>query len=207
MRLQFNILSGVFLLLNVLFERSTHRRLLKPVEKHPSASLSRYWHLCKIKRYRLVHHLKESCDLYYQRMSLIKSTSWFLCWDMDEGWRSNVVQCQENQQILWLYPLKYQNQFLGTLSSLFLYETKGQHYAGEMNELPKEWPTFWWNIIHNYSLTKLMVSHDLLRLTVTNEIALDQRDSSLILKFERTMDRHYHALVSKLETSDTITST
>ena len=52
-----------------------------------------------------------------------------------------------------------------------------------------------------------MVSHDLLRLTVTNQIAFDQRDSSLILKFECVMDRRYQALVSKLETPDTITFT
>ena len=36
-----------------------------------------------------------------------------------------------------------------------------------------------------FSLRKLMVSHDLLRLTVTNQIAFDQRDSSSILNFER----------------------
>ena len=32
-----------------------------------------------------------------------------------------------------------------------------------------------------------MGSHDLLRLTVTNQIAFDQRDSSSILKFARLM--------------------
>ena len=52
-----------------------------------------------------------------------------------------------------------------------------------------------------------MVSHDLLRLTVTNQTAFDQRDSSSTFKFERPMDRRYQKLVSKLETPDTITFT
>ena len=52
-----------------------------------------------------------------------------------------------------------------------------------------------------------MVSHYLLYLTVTNQIAFYQQDSSSILKFERAMDRRYQALVSKLETPDTITFT
>ena len=50
-----------------------------------------------------------------------------------------------------------------------------------------------------------MVSHDLLRLTVTNQIPFDQRDSSSILKLERAMDRRYQVLVSKLETPGTTT--
>ena len=41
------------------------------------------------------------------------------------------------------------------------------------------------------SLTKLMVSHDLLRSTVANQIAFDQRDSKSIFNFERAMDRCY----------------
>ena len=43
--------------------------------------------------------------------------------------------------------------------------------------------------ILDYSLTKLMVSHDLLRSTVTNQIAFDQRNSKSISNFERAMDR------------------
>ena len=57
------------------------------------------------------------------------------------------------------------------------------------------------------SLTKLMVSHDLVCPTVTNQIAFDQRDSNLIPKFERMMGRGSQVLVSELETVDTITFT
>ena len=46
------------------------------------------------------------------------------------------------------------------------------------------------------SLTKLMVSHDLPRSTVTRQIS-----------FERAMDRRCQALVPILETPDTITFT
>ena len=42
-----------------------------------------------------------------------------------------------------------------------------------------------------------MVSHDLLRSTVTYKIALDQRDSKSISNFERTMNRCCQALVSR----------
>ena len=72
------------------------------------------------------------------------------------------------------------------------------------------------NLLHStsrrfgqYSLTKLMVSHDFLRSTVTNQIAFNQRDSKSISNFERAMDRCCQALVSrfflvsKLETMDT----
>ena len=52
-----------------------------------------------------------------------------------------------------------------------------------------------------------MVSHDLLRSTVTNEIAFDRRDSNAFPKFERSMDLCCQALVSKLETLDAITFT
>ena len=65
-----------------------------------------------------------------------------------------------------------------------------------------------------FSLTKLMESHDLLRSTATNHIAIDQRDSNSVFNFERKMDRCCQALVSrsflisflvsKLETLDTI---
>ena len=58
-----------------------------------------------------------------------------------------------------------------------------------------------------YSLTKLMVSHDLLRSTVTNQIAFDQRDSKSVSIFERAMDRCCHAVVCKLETLEPITFT
>ena len=57
------------------------------------------------------------------------------------------------------------------------------------------------------SLAKLMVSHDLLCSMVSNQIAFDQQDSSLIPKFERVMDRCFQVLVPKLETLDTITFT
>ena len=56
-----------------------------------------------------------------------------------------------------------------------------------------------------------MVSHDLLRSTVSNQIVFDQRDSKSISYFERAMDRccqalvsRFFFLVSKLETLDTI---
>ena len=58
-----------------------------------------------------------------------------------------------------------------------------------------------------FSLTKLMVPHDLMCSTATNQIAFDQRDSNLIPKFEGMMDRCCQVLVSKLETLDTITFT
>ena len=45
-----------------------------------------------------------------------------------------------------------------------------------------------------------MVSHDLPRSTVTKQIAFDQRDLHSTPVFERAMDRHCQALVSKLET-------
>ena len=45
-----------------------------------------------------------------------------------------------------------------------------------------------------------MVSHDLLRSMVTNQITFDQRDSKTISNFERAMDRCCQAL----ETLDTI---
>ena len=47
------------------------------------------------------------------------------------------------------------------------------------------------------SFTKLMVSHDLLRLTASNQIAFDQGDSKSISNFERAMDRCCQALVSR----------
>ena len=49
--------------------------------------------------------------------------------------------------------------------------------------------------------TKLTVSHDLSRSTITDQITLDQRE------FERAMDCCYQALVSELETLVTITLT
>ena len=56
-----------------------------------------------------------------------------------------------------------------------------------------------------HSLTKLMVSRDLLRSTVTNKVAFDQQDLHLIYEFERAMDRRYQMRVSKLEALHTIT--
>ena len=47
-----------------------------------------------------------------------------------------------------------------------------------------------------------MVSRELPRSTVTKKIAFDQRDLHLTAVFERAMDRHCQALVSKLETLD-----
>ena len=52
-----------------------------------------------------------------------------------------------------------------------------------------------------------MVSHDLPRSTVTNQIAFDQRDLYSTPEFERTVHRRCQELVSKLETPDTIPST
>ena len=52
-----------------------------------------------------------------------------------------------------------------------------------------------------------MVLHDLPRSTVTNQIAFDQQDLYSAPEFEGTMDRRCQALVSKLETSGTITFT
>ena len=52
-----------------------------------------------------------------------------------------------------------------------------------------------------------MVSHDLPRSTVTNQIAFDQQDLCSAPEFERTMDSRCQALVSELETSDTLTFT
>ena len=57
------------------------------------------------------------------------------------------------------------------------------------------------------SLKKLMVSHDLPRSAIANQIAFNQRDLYSTYEFERTMDRRCQVLVSKLETSDTITFT
>ena len=56
-------------------------------------------------------------------------------------------------------------------------------------------------VVNNFiSLTKLIVSHDLLRSTVTNQIAFYQGDSKSVSIFECTMDCCCQALVSKLET-------
>ena len=55
------------------------------------------------------------------------------------------------------------------------------------------------------SFTKLIVSHDLPRSTVTNQIVFFQRNLQLAPEFERAMDCRWQALVAKLETSDTTT--
>ena len=52
-----------------------------------------------------------------------------------------------------------------------------------------------------------MVSHDLPHSTVTNQIAFDQGDLHPTLEFERVMYHRCQALVSILETLDTITLT
>ena len=52
-----------------------------------------------------------------------------------------------------------------------------------------------------------MVSHDLPRSTVTNQIAFDQQDLNALPDFKLAMDRRCWALVSNLETRDTITFT
>ena len=57
------------------------------------------------------------------------------------------------------------------------------------------------------SLTKLMVSHGLLRSMVTNQFPFDRRDENTFPKFGRTMHHSCQALVSKLETLDTFTFT
>ena len=46
-----------------------------------------------------------------------------------------------------------------------------------------------------------------MKTVVTNQTALDQWDLHSIAEFERTMDRRCQALVSELETLDTITFT
>ena len=53
-----------------------------------------------------------------------------------------------------------------------------------------------------FQFDKLMVSDDLPRSTVTNQF--DQQDLHSAPEFERAMDRRCQALVSKLETLDTI---
>ena len=50
-----------------------------------------------------------------------------------------------------------------------------------------------------------MVSHDLLRSTVTNQIAFDRQGSNIFRRFERTIDCCCQALVSKVETLDALT--
>ena len=50
-----------------------------------------------------------------------------------------------------------------------------------------------------------MVSHDLPRSTVTNQVAFDPQDLHSTPEFEHATDRGCQALVSELETSDTIT--
>ena len=57
------------------------------------------------------------------------------------------------------------------------------------------------------NFTKLMVSRDLRRSTVTNQIAFDQPDLHSTPEFEGTMDCRCQVLVSKLEPLDTITFT
>ena len=58
------------------------------------------------------------------------------------------------------------------------------------------------------SLTKLMVSHDLLHSTVTNQVSFDQQDSKSISNFDGTLlpstGLPFSCLVSELETLDTI---
>ena len=55
------------------------------------------------------------------------------------------------------------------------------------------------------SLIKLMVSYDLPRSIVTNQITFDQQDSNSVPNFERATDPSCQTLVSNLETLDTIT--
>ena len=52
-----------------------------------------------------------------------------------------------------------------------------------------------------------MVSHGLPCSTVTNQTALDQQDLYSTPEFQRAMERRCQALISKLETLDTITFT
>ena len=58
-----------------------------------------------------------------------------------------------------------------------------------------------------HSLTKLMVSCDLLRLMVTNQVAFEQWDLHLTYEFEQVINFRHQALVSKLETLHAITFT
>ena len=57
------------------------------------------------------------------------------------------------------------------------------------------------------SLIKLMVSYDLPRSMVSNQITFDPHNSNSFPDFERVMDRGCQMLVSNLETLDTITFT
>ena len=57
-------------------------------------------------------------------------------------------------------------------------------------------------IVGQFNLIKLMISHDLPRSTITNQITSDQQDSNSIPDFERAMDLRCQALVSDLETLD-----
>ena len=68
-----------------------------------------------------------------------------------------------------------------------------------MNQVPSELEPLLGRLLvkAGLSLTKLMISHDLLRSTVTNQIAFDQRDSKSGSNFERPMDRFCKALVSR----------
>ena len=52
-----------------------------------------------------------------------------------------------------------------------------------------------------------MVSYDLPRSIVTNQITFDQQDSNSIPDFERAMNRGCQTVVSNLEILDTITFT
>ena len=64
-----------------------------------------------------------------------------------------------------------------------------------------------WTIQLKHSLTKVMVSRDLLRSMVTNQVAFDQRDLHSTYEFQRAMDPRCQVLVSKLETLHAITFT
>ena len=56
------------------------------------------------------------------------------------------------------------------------------------------------NMIQRNQFENLMVSHDLPRSKVTNQITFDKRSLHQTPEFERTMDRPYQVLAYKLET-------
>ena len=61
--------------------------------------------------------------------------------------------------------------------------------------------------MRKHSLIKLMVSYDLPRSMVTDQITFDQQDLNSVPDLECVMDRGYQMLVSNLESVDSITFT
>ena len=96
-----------------------------------------------------------------------------------------------------LYNSKSSSRYYVCLSVLVLGSTRFAHLSSAF-----PWPHGLVVDISGclFSLTKLMVSHDLPRSTVTNQIAFDQRDLHSTPEFERVLEHRCQVLVSKLET-------